>query len=71
MGGYLILTGLICGTHFSALWTSRSDYLKYCGAAHPYLLSLSISDFLLDIWILALPIPQVGARAVSNSKLVN
>ena len=59
--GYDILTGLACGTHFSALWTSPRDYDRYCRTtAWRFLLSLTISDFLLDIWILALPLPQAS-----------
>ena len=59
--GYDILTGLACGTHFSALWTSRRDYDRYCRkTAWRFLLSLTISDFLLDVWILALPLPQAS-----------
>ena len=60
-----MLTGLTCGTHFSALWTGHKDFAKYCKATDPYLLSLAISDFLLDIWILTLPVPQVS---LSGSK---
>lgn len=59
--GYDILTGLACGTHFSALWTGPHDYDRYCRTtAWWFLLSLTISDFLLDIWILALPLPQAS-----------
>lgn len=58
---FTILVGLSCGTHFSALWTSsKAVFLQYCGKRpHQFLLSMSISDFLLDFWIIALPIPQV------------
>ena len=56
-----ILTGLACGTHFSALWTGPRDYDRYCRkTSWRFLLSLSVSDFLLDIWILALPLPRVS-----------
>ena len=59
--GYDILTGLACGTHFSALWTGPREYARYCRTtAWRFLLSLTISDFLLDVWILALPLPQAS-----------
>ncbi|KAK6948691.1 hypothetical protein Daesc_010461 [Daldinia eschscholtzii] len=51
------LTGFQCGTHFSALWDG--SYTKYCTISFPFLYGLVISDFLLDIWILALPIPNI------------
>lgn len=63
---YDILTGLTCGSHFSALWTGPQDYAHYCRqTAWRFLLSLSISDFLLDIWILSLPLPQIWAIQAS------
>ena len=52
------LAGFQCGTHFAALWDET--YAQYCFLSFPYLYGLAISDFLLDIWILALPIPLVG-----------
>jgi len=51
------LTGFQCHTHFSALWDGT--YAKYCTYSFAYLLGQAISDFLLDVWILALPIPLV------------
>lgn len=51
------LTGFQCGTHFSAAWDG--NYEKYCTLSFPYLYGFAISDFLLDIWILALPVPRV------------
>ncbi|KAI4599347.1 hypothetical protein KJ359_001788 [Pestalotiopsis sp. 9143b] len=59
------LAGFQCGTHFSALWDG--NYTKYCTISFPFLYGLVISDFLLDIWILAIPIPgilrlQISAR---------
>ena len=57
---FLILTGLQCGTHFSALWSSAVARVRYCHMSYPFLLSLTISDFLLDIWIIGLPVYPVG-----------
>lgn len=53
-----ILAGLECGTHFSALWDGT--YAEYCSYSFPYLYGLAVSDFLLDVWILILPIPVVS-----------
>ncbi|TGO38622.1 hypothetical protein BHYA_0071g00330 [Botrytis hyacinthi] len=61
VAAFCILLGLSCGSHFSALWTSsKAVFLQYCGTRpHQFLLSLSISDFILDFWIIVLPIPQI------------
>ncbi|MCJ1360447.1 MAG: hypothetical protein MMC33_010452 [Icmadophila ericetorum] len=54
---FLLLTGFQCGSHFSALWDGT--HLQYCTISFPFLYGLVISDLLLDVWVLALPIPQV------------
>ncbi|OTB03440.1 hypothetical protein M426DRAFT_177781 [Hypoxylon sp. CI-4A] len=54
---FQFLTGFQCGTHFSALWDGT--YLQYCTISFPFLYGLVISDFLLDVWILVLPIPGI------------
>ncbi|TVY84311.1 hypothetical protein LSUE1_G001090 [Lachnellula suecica] len=64
---FMILTGLQCGTHFSALWI-KADYKKYCHISYPYLLGFAISDFLLDLWIICLPIPQIWAIKSTNGR---
>ena len=56
---FQFLTGFQCGTHLSASWDGT--YLKYCTISFPFLYGLTVSDFLLDVWILALPIPVVCA----------
>ena len=55
---FQFLTGFQCGVHFSALWDG--SYLQYCTISFPFLYGLAVSDFLLEVWILALPIPKVG-----------
>jgi hypothetical protein len=59
---YLLLAGLQCGTHFSAVWSARTTYIKYCHISYSFLLSFAISDFLLDLWILMLPVPEVSVH---------
>jgi hypothetical protein len=51
------LAGLQCHTHLSALWDGT--YLKYCTISFPFAYGWVVSDFLLDVWVLALPIPIV------------
>ncbi|KAI1654870.1 hypothetical protein F4813DRAFT_368741, partial [Daldinia decipiens] len=54
---FQFLTGFQCGTHFTALWDG--SYVQYCTISFPFLYGLVISDFLLDVWILILPIPDI------------
>lgn len=61
-----ILSGLQCGTHFSALW--NGNYEKYCTISFSQLYGLAISDFLLDVWILVLPIPVILSLHLSLAK---
>lgn len=61
-----VFSGLQCGTHFSALWSRARDFEQYCyRTSWRFLLSLAVSDFLLEVWILSLPIPQIWAIQTS------
>ncbi|PSR82548.1 hypothetical protein BD289DRAFT_488118 [Coniella lustricola] len=51
------LAGFECGTDIASLW--NGNYLKNCTITFPFLYGEAVSDFLLDVWILALPIPSV------------
>ncbi|MCJ1262144.1 hypothetical protein MMC22_002014 [Lobaria immixta] len=55
----LMLTGLQCGTHLSAFWSAPEEYARYCHISFPFLTGFAVSDFLLDLWIICLPIPPV------------
>lgn len=61
-----ILTGFQCGTHLNALWDG--SYNEYCATSFPTLYGLAISDFLLDLWILILPIPKILHLHAPRSK---
>ncbi|KAI0391215.1 hypothetical protein F5Y17DRAFT_22339, partial [Xylariaceae sp. FL0594] len=65
---FQFLAGFQCGTHFSALWDG--GYRRYCTISFPFLYGLVISDFLLDVWILGLPIPSIlGLHTTLQKKL--
>ncbi len=66
---FLILTGLQCGTHFSALWSGALVQAQYCHISYPFLLGLTVSDFILDVWIICLPLPQVCVLRVNQRVL--
>lgn len=54
---YEFLFAFQCGTHFSAPWESTTA--KYCDLSYPVLLSQSITNVVLDIWVVILPIYPV------------
>lgn len=56
----IFMNSFQCGTHISALWDSEEAYLKFCAAINPkYTEASALSNVLLDVFILALPIPKV------------
>ncbi|KAG5914743.1 hypothetical protein E4U53_004604 [Claviceps sorghi] len=52
-----ILLAFQCGTHFSAPWDGTQ--LQYCTMSYPVLQAQAISDLLLDILVLVLPVYPV------------
>ncbi|PQE28631.1 plasma membrane Pth11 protein [Rutstroemia sp. NJR-2017a BBW] len=59
MLAFMILATEQCGSHFSALWGSTAEHLKYCNAKYPFLLIASATDAGLDLWVICLPIPMI------------
>ena len=56
----LIMNGLQCGSNISALWTTDINiYLEYCVYVFPFETGFAISNFLLDLLIILLPVPKV------------
>ncbi|KAL9604225.1 MAG: hypothetical protein Q9219_000623 [cf. Caloplaca sp. 3 TL-2023] len=60
--GFSILGVFACGTHF-ARYLDKSDSTRYCANGKVALLVSCISDVVLDIAILVLPIPLVAVVA--------
>ena len=55
-----VMNALQWRSHESALWTTNVDmYLGYCIYAFPFVTGFAISNFLLDLLILILPLRQV------------
>ena len=58
-----IMNGLQCGSDISALWSTDTDvYVMKCIYAFPFEEGFAISNFLLDLMVLILPIPKVILR---------
>jgi hypothetical protein len=58
----LIMNSLQCGSHISALWTGYDVWSEYCATLSPnFEDAFSISNFILDLWILILPLPKVSS----------
>lgn len=55
-----IMNALQCGRHMTALWVGPEDWLAYCSTISPkFEEAFGISNVILDVWILALPLPKV------------
>ena len=58
-----VMNAVQCGSHISALWTPPvQNYLEYCIYVFPFVTGFAISNFLLDLLILVLPIPKVRTQ---------
>ena len=57
---FFSLTILGCGTHFSAIWGPTREEGEYCSVYNSSGLGIVISNFMLDLFILLLPLPFVS-----------
>ena len=55
----ILMNSLQCGKKIDALWTGSDQFLIYCNYVVPYEEAFAITNFLLDLWILLLPLPKV------------
>ena len=58
---FCFLFGFQCGVNITPVW--NGSYFNYCNLAIPSHRALAISDVILEIWILAIPIPKVILQA--------
>lgn len=58
---FCIMTFNICGKHNTIEWTVIKGRTKECKLNYPYFRAVSISDFILDVIIISLAFPMVGA----------
>ena len=55
-----LMNALQCGSHITALWAGTiENYLEYCIYTFPFVMGFAISNFLLDLLILVLPMKKV------------
>ena len=59
MIGHFFTLLFLCGTDFSAYWTSSISEKTGCLPTKPVHLGYAISDVITDVLIIILPIPQV------------
>ena len=62
-----LMTIFQCGTHFSAPWEGTK--LKYCTWSYPSIEGVAVSNVLLDLFVVALPIYPVRVVPVRLRKL--
>lgn len=56
---FFVMTFLVCGPNINYLWAPGHSASAKCGLIYHYFMGTTISDFLLDVFILILPIPKV------------
>lgn len=49
-----------CGSNIWAQWSTVNDFITRCPNASKYLAGLAISDFLMDLVVILLPIPMIS-----------
>lgn len=55
---FFVMTFLLCGPNINFLWVPGNT--AKCWLVFRYFLGTTISDFVLDVFILGLPIPKVS-----------
>ena len=56
---FIIAYVTACGAHPAAAWESQMSYLQYCLKTLQFEEAYAISDFILDVIVLLLPLPLV------------
>lgn len=56
---FIIAYVTACGTHPAAAWESQMSYLQYCIKSLQFEEAYAISDFILDVIVIVLPLPLV------------
>lgn len=67
---FFLITLFACRGNFSALWTSVETLLTMCIATLPAGLGFSLSDFIMDLMIMAIPVPMVWRLKMSNNRKI-
>ena len=60
---FFFLFVFYCGTNTWAEWTNVIDLEEYCPHGTDYQMGLAISDFIIDLIVIAMPIPLVRAAS--------
>lgn len=66
MATFTIFPFFECGLRFSAYWNGTVN--KYCVYRTPYFLSMTLSNLILDLWVIILPIPKTFRLRISMKK---
>ncbi|KAF2800435.1 hypothetical protein K505DRAFT_970 [Melanomma pulvis-pyrius CBS 109.77] len=66
--GFYFSMAFICGTHFSAYWTSVKELRTHCPHLHTQQTWLAISDSIIDGIIFVIPIPLVFRLQMTISR---
>ena len=67
MVAFTVTIAAACGTHFEANWASLLTLKEECVDTFRMLLAYSVSDVIVDLCLLIVPIPLVSDSFVSGS----
>ncbi|KAI2608197.1 uncharacterized protein GGS25DRAFT_521370 [Hypoxylon fragiforme] len=56
---FFFLSLFECDGNFGAIWGATSTFMKKCGNTELVVLALCITDFITDVFIMAIPVPLV------------
>lgn len=60
-----------CGRNFWAIWNSQVEFQARCSSNMKLILTLCITDFIADVFIICIPIPLVGISVWSAGLWTN
>lgn len=60
----------MCGTNFSAFWSSFEDLRMKCINTLQMLYSFTVTDFITDVFILVIPMPSVSGKRTVNGMVL-
>jgi len=58
-----------CGTHVDAAWSGFTGFKTFCLRTERFEKAYAISDFLLDTFVLIVPLPSVQAARISIKRI--
>ena len=58
----------LCRDHWSALWGSQMGFVTYCVNTLQHTLAFALSDMIMDVLVIIMPIPMVRSSYLSQTQ---